>query len=274
VASVDHRHVPPYLIDRLLVEVLPQEVAAAVGRQQQGCEVCRQRVEEAQQAHAEFIAQHPPDRCARELLARFDRARRRRRLAWTFPALSVVFGLFVLGRTRQPETVGGAAQPSFGPEPSIGFSVFRPGSPGSRPGQSGERLRAGDTVQLHLGVGHFTGAHVFSLDDQGRAEPLFDWSPSSGALPPSLVLDQTPESERIVVLFHDLPDPAVELPRLREAMASTYRGPGAPDPSVVSLRPRDGREIVTGSILIRKEPLASDAAPPDAQPDPPSARAF
>ncbi len=259
-ASLAHRHVPPYLIDRLLAGVLPAEVAAAVGRQQQGCDLCTERVALARQAQEAFLTRHPPPRRARELLSRFDRGRRRRRLAWSLPAISV-FGLalFIAGSGWQ--RVRGPGPSVAAPRaPSVGFSVFRPGSPGPRPGVSGERLRRGDAVQLHLDAGRFRGAHVFSVDDLGRAEPLFDWSPSSGISPSSLVLDGALGSEQIVVLFHDLPDPAIELPRLREAVARARPGAERADPVLL---PPDGREIVTGSILIRKESPPDADVPPD-----------
>ena len=79
----------------------------------------------------------------------------------------------------------------------------------------------------------------------------------------------------MVVLFHDLPEPALELPRLREAIARTYTGSGgAPWRAPTrSLRPPDGREIVTGSILIRKEPPGPRRRPDAALPDPKADRA-
>ena len=276
-AGLDHRHVPPYLIDRLLAGVLPAEVAGAVDRQEQGCELCRERIADARTAGELFLERHPPERCARELQGRLSRARRRRRIAWGVPALSLLgVALFALGRAPLQGPTG-APGPIGQVEPSVSFSVYRPGSPGPRPGQSGERLRGGDAVQLHLDAGRFRGAHVFSLDEQGQAQPLFDWTPSSGGQPPTLVLDDTQDAEQIVVLFHDLPDPAIELPRLREAMARAYPGLGragvqpafAGGPQTGqpgwggSLPPPDGREIVTGSILIRKERSADAGILPD-----------
>jgi hypothetical protein len=260
VASLEHRHVPPYLIDRLLAGVLPAEVAGAVERQEQGCDLCSGRIDDARRDLDVFLARHPPERRARELLWRRDRGQRRRRIAWAVPALSVVgFALFAVSRAPLVETA--ARRTLAAAEPSVRFSVFRPGSPGPRPGRSGEHLRAGDVVQLHLDAGRFRGAHVFSLDGEGRAEALYDWSPASGSDPPPFVLDDGREAEQIVVLFHELPDPAIELPRLREAMARTYPGPGAA--AVPPPRPADGREVVTGSILLRKEGPPDAGEPPD-----------
>ena len=175
------------------------------------------------------------------------------------PALSLAgFALFAVSRAPLLETA--ARRTLAAAEPSVRFSVFRPGSPGPRPGRSGEHLRAGDAVQLHLDAGRFRGAHVFSLDGEGQAQVLYDWSPATGSEPPAFVLDDGLEPEQVVVLFHDLPDPAIELPRLREAMARTYPGPGAVPPPP---RPADGREVVTGAILIRKEGRPDAGEPPD-----------
>jgi hypothetical protein len=263
VASLEHRHVPPYLIDRLLAGVLPAEVAGAVERQEQGCDLCSARIDDARRDQDVFLARHPPEDRARELLARQVRSRRRRRVAWVVPTLSMAaITLFAVARGRLPETAARSLAPAL---PSVRFSVYRPGSPGPRPGHNGEHLRGGDAVQLHLDAGRFRGAHVFSLDGQRQPRVLFDWSPAAGGDPPTLVLDDAPGLEQIVVLFHDLPDPAIELPRLRDAMAGTPPGPGAPGSPP---RPADGREVVTGSILIRKE------GPPDAAPLPDLSRAL
>jgi DNA-directed RNA polymerase specialized sigma24 family protein len=258
----DHRHVPPYLIDRLLAGILPAEVAGAVGRQEQSCIVCRLRLAEARQEQTEFLARNPPARRARELLDQAARASRRRRLAWSLPAVSAL-GLAVFSLARGLPGSADERRASSPAQPSLRFTVERPGSPGPRPGQSGERLRHGDAVKLHLDAGRFLGAHVFSLDEQGQVQPLFDWSPATGSAPPSLVLDDSPQSERIVVLFHDLPDPALELPRLREAIARAQPGLAGGEQDGPTVRPADGREIVTGSFLIRKE-RSADAGMPDA----------
>jgi hypothetical protein len=267
-ATLDHRHLPPYLTDRLLAGVLPPEVAAAVSRQERTCDDCRERLDQARRAMEAYLSRHPPERRARELLGLASDGRARRRaLGWVLPVVSAAtaVALFVLTRGElrpvAPER-SSEGMVAKGGDPSLSFTVHRPGSPGPRPGRSGEALRPGDTVELHLRAGRFRGAHVFSVDDSGQPEPLFAWSPGGAGAPPAMVLGAAPEPERIVVLFHDLPDPATELPRLREAIARTYTGPGARGveaeaESKANIRPPDGREIVTGSILIRKETTAA-----------------
>jgi hypothetical protein len=274
-ATLDHRHLPPYLTDRLLARVLPAEVAEAVTRQEESCDDCRERLIQARRAEAAYLTRHPPERRVRELLRVKGEHHRRRRLvlAWGLPMVSAA-ALAAVARS----VLTRAGTPPVSPErseegprsttreaPSLGFSVRRADIPGaSRPGRSGETLRAGDVVELHLDAGPFRGAHVFVVDTSGEGQPLLDWSPSGGGGAPTLVLDDSPGPQRIVVLFHDLPDPAIELPPLREAIARTHAGSTAQLEAVVNLVPPDGRQIVTRSILIRKEtpppaPAAFDA---------------
>jgi hypothetical protein len=147
-------------------------------------------------------------------------------------------------RSRPPSGVDQA--------PALSFSVYRAGI-APRAGSSGDLLRAGDVLELHLQPGRFRAAHVFAVDGAGQARPLFDWSPSGGGPPPTWTLDDSPGPQQVVVLFHELPDPAAQLQRLREAIARTYAG-ASEVVAAAPWHPADGQRIVTGSILIRKEP--------------------
>jgi hypothetical protein len=270
-SALAHRHLPPQITDRLVAALLPDRVADAARGLGQACEVCGARLQQAERAQADFLAAHPPRRCARELLALAGRKRRRQllRLAPTALAAGALLALSV-SRDLGPEdlalardvsgpnvALAGAvslvpAAPPAAPasQPSLAFSVYRTGEV-AHPGRTGERLRAGDVLELQLQAGRFRAAHVFSLDARGRTRPLFDWSPTGGAPPPTIVVDDSPGPQRIVVLFHDLAGGAGQLGRLREAVARTYEGAG--DTAASPWHPPDAREIVTGSILIEKD---------------------
>jgi hypothetical protein len=263
-ATLDHRHLPADLIDRLLAGVLAPEAAAAASRAEQECDLCRQRLADARQAADLFLARHPPALRARELLDRAGRTRRRHLIVWALPALSAAAAVMLVLR--------GPLRPLPGPDdgilakgggPTLDFFVQQPGSAGPRPGRSGEPLRPGDTVQPALQLGRFPGVHVFSLDARGRTQPLFDWSPAAGGPPPALVLDGEPGTERIVALFHDLPRPEEALPRLRQAIAARYSGPDSPGlEAEPGAPPPELGEVAVRSILIRKEAPPSHEGPP------------
>ena len=127
-ATLDHRHLPPYLTDRLLARVLPPEVAGAVTRQEQTCDDCRERLEQARRAEAAYLARHPPEQRVRELLqARTGRPRRGRRvLAWGLPLLSAAAaaGVLVFKRAANPpvspqEVLGGTEGSGQGSQPQL-----------------------------------------------------------------------------------------------------------------------------------------------------------
>jgi hypothetical protein len=281
-STLAHRHLPPQITDRLLAALLPDQVADAARGLGRACEVCGQLLEQAERAQADFLARHPPDRCARDLLARATpmvppaRVSRRSTLIRLAPAaLAAAAALVMIAVSRDlapedmavtPEAqIGGhlaiaadlpvlASAAAAGPtgDPSVGFSVYRAGAP-VRPGSNGESLRPGDVLELHLQAGRFRAAHVFALDAAGNVRALFDWSPSGGGPPPTFTLDGHPGLQRIVVLFHELPDPLPQLARLRDAVARTYAGAVDTTEAAAPWRPVDGHEIVTGSILVRQE---------------------
>jgi hypothetical protein len=262
VAPLDHRHLPAHLIDRLLAGLLPEPEAAAGERQAQACAECAGRLQRARQAREGFLARNPPEARARALIAGQARPPRRRHLLlWLVPTFSAVAAVVLVAALR--ERTGGDL-PDGGPEiiakggaPSLAFTVRRPGS-APRPGRDGEALRAGDTLELHVGLGRFARAHLFALGAGGRAQPLFDRGLQAAGAPPTLVLDDDAAPERIVALFHD---GGADLAYLRRAIAAAA-GAGAaaleaPLPSVLPGAP--GIEL--RSILVRKEPPRRSVAP-------------
>ena len=260
-ATIDHRHLPADLIDRHLAGLLPPDVATSVEASERTCDVCGKRAAEARRAAAHFLARNPPPLRAGDLQDRFGRARRRRMIVWAVPAFSAAALALLVARPRPaPDDDIIAKGPAQ--EPALDFSVDRPGSTSALPGGSGGAFRASDALHLQLQPGRFHGVHVFSVDASGRTEPLFDWSPAAGAPPPTLVLDGAPGTERIVALFHDLLDPASELPRMREVLARDLTGPGGPGlEAEPRWQPPGVRDVAVRSIVVRKEITPSQHGP-------------
>jgi hypothetical protein len=230
-ADVEHRHLAVHWVDRLVAGLVPPDQATALEGQAQACADCRARLDEARRACDLFLTRNPPAERARALLAEVERpvlSGRRRWLFWA-PALSAACAiLVVVAVTRRPPDQRGAILEK-GAGVSLGFSVKPRGALTLRPGTDGELLRSGDAIQLHLQAGPFEQARVLAVDPHGQAKPLFDWQ-SGAAPPPSLVLDDSPEPEKILVIFHN----------------------GDADLAAIERGGDPGPEVAVRSILIRK----------------------
>lgn len=209
-------HVASHLIDRYLAGLLDEAESASLEGHVRSCAACRSRLEEARGARAAFLQANPPEIRARQLLAPGPRPAR---WGWLAPlvlapalaALLLVLRPWEASREPQPEVLlkGGAL---------VTFEVQRAGARSGWQGRSGDRLRAGDAIRIRVdppGPAHVT---VLAVDHAGAVTRLMDVrAPGPTALPRSLVLDDAPEPEQILVVFSEAPVATEELQRMVQA---------------------------------------------------------
>jgi hypothetical protein len=241
----DVTHPSASLFDRHLAGALDEARTAELLAHVDSCTSCAAKMRDLEAERTAFLALHPPEARAAELLETRAHDRRRRlfaRFAFGGAAAAAACALFfVLSPIDRREKIlekGG---------PVVHVSVRAPDGR-IRRGESGETFEAGASIQLSVDPARFHRVVVYAFDASEKLDRVMEAMLDRPTdLQSSLVLDDSSAPEVLLVVFSDTP---VEDERVRESATRALRAVGG-DLGALEVAIPDTPAIVR-TILVRK----------------------
>lgn len=243
-------HLPNQLIDRLLAEAASEPEQTRVAEHLESCPQCAAKLRQAEEAREAFLQRNPPELRVSQLLEKPPSHRARRLLVPAFAATAALAVVIIVWISRpsgdqRPEILTKGSAP-------VSFSVHRASTGEIWEGESGDTFRPGDAVQLKVDPpADMTHLSVFSMDYLGKPTHLLSLRASGPrSLPHSLILDDSPDPERIFVVFSKAP---IGQKIVGQSAARAFEIVGGDIKSLESFEIRTDSDAIVRSILIKKE---------------------
>jgi hypothetical protein len=193
-------HIPAYLRDQFLAELLEPSERAAVEAHLESCDHCSQEFADADSDRQAFLVAHAPEAQAHAIVQRAGPKSRSIR-SWLIPAVSVPLAvaatiLFTLTppAPQEPDILFKGAAVTFAIVSSPTFE--------RRAADAQEVLRPKDSIQISVNLSEPTFVTVYGLDYKGRLAQVFAESVQKpGDIKARLVVDEDPNPERLFVVF-------------------------------------------------------------------------